>query len=330
MIFNLLDNQHQDTPTFLIQRFFRLFPLYLTVLLASAATQQWQVDTVADLPWRNEAIDNDLEIHAAALAHLPAQLAAHLTMLHGLVPGFLLPLSDYTLLGQAWSISVEWQFYLVAPLLFAMGTRRPLALGLLLLAIAAVRGRSWLGEGFAINQAGYFLIGTLSYVVWRRLRTLTGLESRRVWLGGIAAMTLVYCLLPRSVSLVIWILTLTVVIDAHCARDGIARRPAAVLRTRPPQWLGRVSSWVYLTHMLVLVRRICAAAAHAAGPARGGSSHGAGTTVAVDGGRDARPVLGHLRHDRKARHRTRPPHRTGLAGGVGLAGLTAMAGLRRR
>ena len=252
VIFNLLDNQHQDTPTFLIQRFFRLFPLYLTVLLVSAATQQWQVETVAALPWRNEAIDNDLEIHAAALAHLPAQLAAHLTMLHGLVPGFLLPLSDYTLLGQAWSISVEWQFYLVAPLLFAMAMRRPLALGLLLLVIAAVRGRSWLGEGFAINQAGYFLIGTLSYVVWRRLRTIIGLESRRVWLGGIAATTLVYCLLPRSVSLVIWILTLTVVIDAHCARDGIARRLAAALRTRAPQWLGRVSSSVYLTHMLVL------------------------------------------------------------------------------
>ncbi len=251
VIFGLLDRQGQGYAPFIVARFFRLFPLYLVLLAVSAVSQPFQAANIAAMPWRSVHIESDIAIHAAAIGFLPEQLAAHLTMLHGLLPERVLPFSDYALLGQAWSISVEWQFYLVAPLLFAFAFKRPLTLAAILLAIAAARGRGWLGEGFAINQAGYFLIGTLSNFLWRRLRGVSDLDRRRIWLAAAAAVAVIYCLLPRAVSSIVWALTLAVATEAACTPGGAATLPARLLRSAPLQWLGRISYSLYLTHMLV-------------------------------------------------------------------------------
>ena len=252
VIFNLLDRQGGAYLSFIVQRFFRLFPLYLAALLASAALLDFQSAVSSAMPWQTPFTETDQAIQDASIAELPAQLAVHLTMLHGLVPNWLLPFSEYGILGQAWSISVEWQFYLLAPLLFGLISRRVLAAICVLLALMLLRSRVLLGEGFAVNQAGYFLIGILSYFLWRRLRAVAGLDPRRVWLGGTAAAALCYFLLPRAISPMLWVLAMTVVIEAQCATGGITTAAIRLLRGPVLQWLGRISYSVYLTHMLVL------------------------------------------------------------------------------
>ncbi len=169
VIFNLLDQQRQSYWTFIVQRFFRLYPLYLAVLLCSAAVAYRYEAWLALFPWQNDAVVSALKIAHATSQNLMAQLIVHLTMLQGIVPDFVLPKSEYAIVGQAWSISVEWQFYLVAPLLFWLVRRSPVALAGVVLALVAAHSQYWLGEGFALNQAGYFLIGILSYFAFKAI-----------------------------------------------------------------------------------------------------------------------------------------------------------------
>jgi peptidoglycan/LPS O-acetylase OafA/YrhL len=113
---------------------------------------------------------------------------AHLTLLHGLIPQPILPYAYVTLLGPAWSLSTEWQFYLL------IGLIAPRHLGRFALALLAV-GAAWhalpygalFSRAFLADAAPYFALG-LASATW-----LKG-ESRSLllciagaWAIGLAA-----------------------------------------------------------------------------------------------------------------------------------------------
>jgi len=141
---------------------------------------------------------------------------------------------------------VEWQFYLVAPLLFYLLRRRPVALGLVVLALIGLRSRYWLGEGFALNQGQFFLIGIVSYYLYRNL-TVTGIAI--VPGRGCGHRDMFWTLL-RPVSLAIWMVALA----AAMHTKGGGKNPFSyVASLAAPQWLGRISYSVYLWHALVIM-----------------------------------------------------------------------------
>src|SRR5262249_21745258 len=104
--------------TFLVRRYFRLAPVYYLVL-AVATADAWATGAYGRSLW--------------------AHVALHATMLHGVVPDQVLPRSPVALEYAAWSISVEWQFYLLAPLVLRAVRRGP-AYALLLLAGLGLAG----------------------------------------------------------------------------------------------------------------------------------------------------------------------------------------------
>jgi peptidoglycan/LPS O-acetylase OafA/YrhL len=169
-------------------------------------------------------------------------------MLHGLVPDSILTASQYAIIGQAWSISVEWQFYLVAPLLYFALRNRPLLLIAIVLGIVALHSRYWLGEGFAVNQAGYFLIGIVCYFAYKHSDRWP-LDPVHVWLGvAVAAMALAF-FLTKPVSLVLWF----AVFGAAVLGKREKRNPiSALFNMAPMQMLGRISYSIYLCHILVM------------------------------------------------------------------------------
>ena len=85
-----------------------------------------------------------------------AELAAHLTMLHGLFPHGVLPDAWVSFLGAAWSLSTEWQFYALVALIGArlgrgeLGRWR-LVLLLLGLALAAVAWQQMAPPGWLVQ-----------------------------------------------------------------------------------------------------------------------------------------------------------------------------------
>ncbi|HEY4123182.1 MAG TPA: acyltransferase [Rhizomicrobium sp.] len=248
VIFNLIDHKHEGYAPFIVRRFFRLYPVYLAAIVVGALFSATYTGWLQSFPWRTPFTEGTLAIVRDTNATLIPQLLTHLTMLHGLVPSSILPSSTYAIIGQAWSISVEWQFYLVAPLLFFALRNRPLVMIAIIAAIIVLHSRYWLGQGFAINQAGYFLVGIVCYFGYKNSDRLR-LDAVHIWLGvAVAAMALVY-FSTRPFSLVLWFVFLGA---ALLGKQGSANPITALCNLGPMQTLGRVSYSIYLCHIFVM------------------------------------------------------------------------------
>ena len=164
-------------------------------------------------------------------------------MLHALVPESLLAKSAIALFGPAWSISLEWQFYLVAPLFFAAVSRLR-SWGLFLLAFL-VCALSLLPDGSTTGILYYysipFGIGIISFYVFG---VLPRGKFADVLAGGVTPLVLI---LTLNIPLAIWCWTLS----AALADDGcqLAKIPKRLLNSRWVKCWGRLSYGIYLGHM---------------------------------------------------------------------------------
>lgn len=259
VIYALIDQKREPYGLYITRRALRLFPAYLFFLLLSILLLPMALGVLApDVATNPRA--------AARFAYLSdgwrefwPHLAAHLLLLHGLVPQDLLPNAEYAFIGQAWSISVEWQFYLIAPLLY-LAFERNAWLASLGVAAMAVATRLWLGgianQGFIGFYLDYFLFGILAYLVWRRRAALSGRQFAGVVvacaLGGVAA-------LRYELSLGIWLFACAGTLLLHRAEGGWVTRLGRLTVCNPvAQFLGRISYSVYVSHMVVLYAAVWA------------------------------------------------------------------------
>ncbi|RJF96567.1 acyltransferase [Noviherbaspirillum cavernae] len=254
VIFMLLDRQRSSYTEFIVGRFFRLAPLFFLILVISALTLDWQVSVIANTPWKNQSIANDMRIHLDALQYLPQHLLAHFAMLHGAIADSILPSSQYAIVGPAWSISVEWQFYLIAPaLFFLIAARRWYALAAVIVVVCVLRAVNYGSAGFAINQGAYFLIGIVSYFVWKKSNLIRQHDFRFIEVMGLLAIAIVYFTMSRTISLMLWVVVfIAIIAERHPAPSLFQRMFIGVLRQPMLQWMGRISYSIYMIHMLVL------------------------------------------------------------------------------
>lgn len=253
----LIDKRPEPYRLYIARRALRIFPAYLFYLAISVA-----VAAIALQIWTNSP-DGSMKaarigIAADTLAYWPWHLLAHVTGLHGLVPPRFLPSTDYAFLGQAWSISLEWQFYLVAPLLIGLVARpiswlRITLLVLLMLAISAILPK--LPQSFLGKWLVDFGIGIASFYFMKHRALgepfLQSLPLPQLWLVGVGL-----CILQRSVAylpLAIWLTAILVIVSAREGRGAVYEKISALACSRPLQWLGGMAYSLYLSHMLVLL-----------------------------------------------------------------------------
>ena len=178
VITHLLLEKQEDYLPYITRRFLRIYPVYFICLCLGIGATFLNIQAFADPP--SGVIVPQPELFALELGSLNNgdllwQLAAHLTLLHGAISNHILPASSYMFLGPAWSLSLEWQFYLVAPLiLVALRTRS----GQVLVAVATVAAygayqQEWLGQFFdpsILPGAGlYFAVGIATRLLFTRL-----------------------------------------------------------------------------------------------------------------------------------------------------------------
>jgi peptidoglycan/LPS O-acetylase OafA/YrhL len=168
----ILEKQDSYIP-FLVKRFARIFPLLAITCFIGFFTSDLLAVAISDKGFRDpEFAKLTAEVAASNHSQLLLHLLAHLFMLHALIPNDWLAYSEYAFNLPAWSISLEWQFYLIAPLIvFILLQRRsliiPLAVAVAVLEIAYRKVGSGTFEPGALPlSAIYFAVGILSRLAY--------------------------------------------------------------------------------------------------------------------------------------------------------------------
>lgn len=262
VIFLLLDRTRISAGQFLIRRFFRLYPLFIALFLVSiplSIVDLWNVNH-AEAYLSPRKLSYLARIIQSGWDNLPWHGALHALMLNGAVPERVVPGAPGAFLDPAWSVSLEWQFYLVAPLAFAWAVSakwsRWAALAASCLALFAVS--LWpplhVEYGAALPfHVAYFVLGGLCYLFYRWYKRRPGRVSPFL-VGGAAAVALLAwggrdpgTFVPAA----IWMAFFGLLLERHDSRPWRVVSP--VFTNRIAQYLGRVSYSVYLSHILVQV-----------------------------------------------------------------------------
>jgi peptidoglycan/LPS O-acetylase OafA/YrhL len=234
---------------FLVARLGRIYPVFLFALVAAVAVAALAPD-YGRMPWLGP-LAPDVWPHPPA-DDWWAQLVAHLTLLHGLIPQGMLPYVWVSFLGSAWSLSTEFQFYAVIALLAGLAggldivLLRRLANGLLLAAVAALAWQAWgpaeyqFSRAFLPQAGQYFALGIASVGVVR------GQVTAREFLALVLAACVLICLpggADKALPPLFW---------AACLAAELGWAPLeplqALLRAPLVRWLGAISYCLYLIH----------------------------------------------------------------------------------
>lgn len=231
VISHLVKTAREPYVTYIIRRFFRLAPLLFACILFLVG---WSLFDVKTFRWDITRVDD--------------YLLAYGTLSHGLVPWEYLPRASIAILPPAWSISLEWQFYLIAPLLILawQPIRYPLFSALAVASMLATPAALKQWTGLTLSEAAlpvslfYFLIGIVSYDIFDAVRGRLIVRSA----PAVTFCILLFCL-SHNYALAIW----AVVMAGLCGPNTISR----FLANRILVWLGTISFSIYLVHMILIM-----------------------------------------------------------------------------
>ena len=261
----VLTERYHSLPIFFTNRLLRLYPAYLAVAAATVlhALARWSVGRASNSPGLLS-----YETHFAPLDLLSkAYLVLTNLLLWGQDVAMYLRIADggrslafttnfmdsvprvetFLLVPQAWSLSIELGFYLLAPWLIARGTKTLVAVVAgtiaLRLALASIglTFDPWTYRFFPV-EIGSFVFGIVLYRSMAHRRSSPA--TQRVATAGLILITLLFSTLPQT-----WATRL-----AFYAYVGWAL-PLAFQLTRTnriDRYLGELSYPVYLVHLLVI------------------------------------------------------------------------------
>lgn len=252
-----VDRSYHGYGGYIVRRALRLFPVYLACLVISVVVLNYSIDVLKDIPWPGPRTADRIRYLTDSRDYFWQHLVLHSLLLHGLVSDALLPSTSLAFIGQAWSLTLEWQFYLVAPPLFFLAQRMRLSLapvactmaGLLLLALYFRQ------SSFLLSSLYLFFVGCVSYRLHCSLHAPTPEQlpvparQRAVWLLGVLA---VMSLSRFSMGFgpVLWA---ALFYSLFLSEGPVHRAVTWMLTNRLATWLGAISYPFYCVHMIVLI-----------------------------------------------------------------------------
>ncbi|MEN2980369.1 acyltransferase [Tistrella bauzanensis] len=173
VIAHLFTAKDEPYGQFIFRRFMRLYPIYLLALALAIGLTEVYRHIIFDSPlspFMGSQQERQTEVDEAFLVHI----AVHLTLLHGALPDAVLPRSSMAILSPAWSISLEWQFYLIAP--FVIGWIKTLRRFFIALTLAYIgfwlirlSGLEFGKPSFILQRLPHFILGIGAYLFYFKL-----------------------------------------------------------------------------------------------------------------------------------------------------------------
>ncbi len=248
----LLGKRQMGYLAFMHGRAFRILPVYLVCLGLAWGTMHLIPSLLSGASWRGTVYfgwTRDLSL--SELGHPWTHLLAHLTLLHGLLPASVLPNATGTILPPAWSISLEWQFYLIAPVLvWLLRSWTGWIVALVVCLFGVHLGPQWQNPHLAFllgGQLPLFLLGIGSYHLWRL--------CWGDWMG-VSLLVSISAMAALCAGLLHWH-AVAVTIWALCFASAVTMHPLNPLRllllNRAVQAVGRGSYSLYLIHWPIIV-----------------------------------------------------------------------------
>ncbi len=202
---------------------------------------------------------NRLELFQDTKENLATHSFLHLFMLHGVVTSEFLPSSAYAIMGQAWSLTLEWQFYLIAPLLMYFLSQKNwffvIAISVLLLFLQ--RELVWVmgHRSFIFSNISLFISGILTFRFFKSFRD--GIYSKKEYLIKFSILVLFTILFQVKIGsklaiippLIWWV---TIVSETVVSKNVFLNVVRSINNCRPVLFLGKISYSIYCFHMISL------------------------------------------------------------------------------
>ncbi|MES2625629.1 MAG: acyltransferase, partial [Pseudomonadota bacterium] len=250
VIFIMLSRSSQPYFTYISRRCLRIFPAYLVLLFVSVLLVDFSINALVTNPLQTEGNMRRLAILENSKAYFWPHIAAHITMLHTLVPEEILPAAPYAFLGQAWNLTYEWLFYLCAPFAFWMLTKQPKWVIPILIAYTVL---------YFVTRSGFYLpADTAEYSVWFVIGMLSfylliNIEKIPFRFNNLHALILggLLFFITGQFATTVWA-GLLISILARVQNKDEGNLVCKFLVTKPLKYLGKISYSIYLTHMVAL------------------------------------------------------------------------------
>lgn len=257
VITHLVVERPEPYGVYLLRRFMRIFPLFVVTCVIGFFTSDLQVSLLshisdsADPQFTTLLADIARSNHDFFLLHF----LAHATLLHGAISDTVLPFSQYAFNMPAWSLSLEWQFYLVAPAIVTVARwPRAMICAAVMIAIAEIAFRhrffgSFEQPSFLLAVAGYFAVGVASRLAYP---SIAGTIRHPA-----VILSIVIVLLPLldswGVPLLIWGLIIAgLALHASAQTSPFARAYRVALESRIAVYFGSRSYSTYLCHLQII------------------------------------------------------------------------------
>lgn len=169
---HILLDKKETYKNYITRRFLRLFPVYLFAFIVSVLMLNFAYDVLLNIPYRTTIIDKRINLIEQSENNPILNIFSHLTLTHGLFPNDKFPFT-YTIMGQSWSLTLEWQFYIFIPFLYGVfysKNNKILNIIIVLLFIMSIpfANKYMPQKSFLPYMIQYFLIGFFSYSFYKK------------------------------------------------------------------------------------------------------------------------------------------------------------------
>jgi peptidoglycan/LPS O-acetylase OafA/YrhL len=244
---------------YISRRAMRLFPVYVVCLVISIMVLQLSVDFLTNANWVHPKYLNRLQIFEDTNNHLYLHSILHFFLAHGMISDSILPNTAFAIMGQAWSLTLEWQFYIIAPfLLWLLNSKKFLlffASAVILIFLQPNFQEMFGHRSFILANIALFLVGIVSFKFFESLQS--GKDSPLVFTMKFAFILLLTASFQyyhfgilSIVPLIIWFLSLTSEVTTN--NNLILKLTKLVNNARFSLFLGKISYSIYCIHMVWL------------------------------------------------------------------------------